>query len=159
MTPVDDRRKVHCPKCGKSVAVRGRTVYGHNGLDKRPCPGRLWSVRSRRLQRAVRKGPPTSGTAGLPAFQDAIRHLHGCESRHVETVPLHETDGGETVWNGHVEVFDLVGHPRAARAYAWSKATTGAQRQFFVVLHVPPVDSPVAALRVSILADVTAGAR
>jgi hypothetical protein len=152
MTP---RRKVHCPKCGKSVAVRGSTVYGHNGPDKRPCPAQLWYVRSRRLQRSVRKGPPTTDAAGLPAFQDAIRHVHECESRHVETVPLHETHDGETVWNGAVEVFDLLGHPRATRAYAWSEAATGAKRRFFVVLHVPPVDSPVAALRVSILADVS----
>jgi hypothetical protein len=90
--------------------------------------------------------------AGLPALQDAIRHLHGVESRHVETVPIHETFKGQTVWDGEVEVFDLIGHPSASRAYAWSYGTTGTKRQFFAVLHVPPVDSPVAAVRASILA-------
>ena len=32
--------------------------------------------------------------AGVPALQDAIRHLHGCESRHVETVHVHEKHEG-----------------------------------------------------------------
>jgi hypothetical protein len=31
-----------------------------------------------------------SAPAGIPALVDAIRHLHGVESRHVETVHVHE---------------------------------------------------------------------
>ena len=50
-------------------------------------------------------------------------------------------------------------HPTAKRAYAWSEATTGTKRRFFVVLHAPPIDSPLAALRGSILADVRKAAR
>ncbi len=93
--------------------------------------------------------------AGLPALQDAIRHLHGCESRHVETVPVHEkAPTGETVWSGDVEVFDLIGHAKATRAYAWSEATTGTKRRFFAVLHVAPVDSAARAVQASMLADV-----
>jgi hypothetical protein len=78
--------------------------------------------------------------AGIPALQDAIRHLEGVEARHIETVPVHETQNGQTVWQGEVEVFDLVGHPKAKRAYAWSHATEGTRRRFHVVLHSPPVD-------------------
>lgn len=81
--------------------------------------------------------------AGIPALQDAIRHLYGCESKHVETVPIHETHKGETVWRGEVEVFDLIGHPTASRAYAWSYSTTGTKRRFVAVLHVPPIDTPL----------------
>lgn len=94
--------------------------------------------------------------AGIPALQDAIRHLEGVKSRHVETVHVHEKHKDETVWEGDIEVFDLVKHPKAKRAYCWSEATTGTKRRFFVVLHAPPVDSPVSALRVSILADAQA---
>jgi len=47
--------------------------------------------------------------ADIPALQDANRHLHGCEAIHVTTVPLHETHDGKTVWEGDVEVFQLVG--------------------------------------------------
>ena len=91
--------------------------------------------------------------AGIPALQDAIRHLEGVESRHVETAAVHEQHGGETVWKGDVEVFDLVAHPRAKRAYAWTEATTGTNRRFFVVLGVPPIGSAPEAIRASLLAD------
>ena len=99
--------------------------------------------------------------AGIPALQDAIRHLEGVESRHLGTFPVHETAPGtnETVWRGDVEMFALVGHPKATNAYAWSEATTGSKRRFFVVLHAPPVDSPAAAVRASIMADAIKAAR
>ncbi len=54
--------------------------------------------------------------AGLPALQDAIRHLQGCESRHVESADVREAFDGATVWEGNVQVFDLIGHAMAARA-------------------------------------------
>lgn len=91
--------------------------------------------------------------AGVERLRQAIRDLHGVDSNHVETVAVHERYQGETVWKGDVEVFDLVDHTKATRAYAWSFATTGTKRQFFAVLHVPPVDSPVQAVRAAIVAE------
>jgi len=52
-----------------------------------------------------------------------------------------------------VQVFDLAGHPKAKRAYAWFHATTGARRQFHVVLHLPPVDGPVMAVKTAVYAE------
>ena len=94
--------------------------------------------------------------AGIPALVDAIRHMHGCESRWVETVHVREEHQGEKVWEGDVEVFELVGHTAAKRAYAWSEATTGTKRRFFAVLHVGPIDSPAKAVQGSIYADAMA---
>lgn len=94
--------------------------------------------------------------AGIPALIDAIRHLHGCEATHVETVKVREMHEGAVVWDGEVEVFNLVGHPKASRVYAWSHATTGAKRRFVAVLHVPPVNSPLAAVQAAIVAEVKA---
>ena len=92
--------------------------------------------------------------AGLPALLDAIRHLEGCAATWIETVPVHETQGEQTVWKGEVQVFDLVKHPKGVqRAYAWSHATTGTKRQFHVVLHLPPVDGPVMAVKTAIYAE------
>lgn len=91
--------------------------------------------------------------AGLPAQLDAIRHMHGCEGTFVESVPVRETFQGQVVWDGEVQVFDVTGHPKATRCYAWSHAAEGSRRRFVVVLHAPPVDSPVAAVRASIVAD------
>ena len=90
--------------------------------------------------------------AGLPALHDAIKHLHGVEATWVESVPVHETFQGRTVWEGEVQVFDLTGHPAASRCYAWSHATEGERRRFVVVLHAPPVDSPEKAVRAAIAA-------
>jgi hypothetical protein len=94
-----------------------------------------------------------SDPAGLPALLAAIRHLEGCEAEWVESVPVRETSNGETVWAGEVQVFDLVKHPKAKRAYAWSHATTGTKRQFHVVLHIPPVDGPVMAVKTAVYAE------
>lgn len=92
--------------------------------------------------------------AGIPALIEAIRHMHGCKARHVETARVHETaPTGEVVWSGVVEVFELIGHASAQRAYAWSEATKGTRRRFFAVVHVGRVDSAAAAVRASILAD------
>ena len=84
----------------------------------------------------------------------AIEHLHGCQATWVATAPVHESFRGQTVWTGDVEVYDIV-HPRAKRCYGWSHAQ-GKQDQderFVAVLEIPPVDSPVAAVRASIVAD------
>lgn len=85
------------------------------------------------------------------ALQEAIRNLHGCGSRFVESVPVTETFNGETVWAGAVQVFDLIDHPTAQRAYAWSHAVDGSEnRRFVVVLHAGPIDSPQKAVQAAI---------
>jgi hypothetical protein len=53
-----------------------------------------------------------------------------------------------------VHVFDLEGHPKASRAYAWSSPMEGSdKRRFFAVLHQPPVTSPVEAVRAAIVQE------
>jgi hypothetical protein len=54
----------------------------------------------------------------------------------------------------HVHVFDLAGHPAATRAYAWSSPIKGSTKQrFFGVLHLPPINSPHAAVRAAIVTE------
>jgi hypothetical protein len=91
--------------------------------------------------------------AGLPALQDAIRNMHGCEATWVESVPVTEMFQGETVWDGEVQVFELRDHPKAERAYAWSHATDGPRRRFVAVLGVGPIRDAVTAVRASIVAE------
>jgi hypothetical protein len=91
----------------------------------------------------------------IQSLRKAIRDLHGCDSRHVESVPVHEVFRGESVWRGEVEVFDLAGHPKARRCYAWGERKTpddpGAQ--FITVLELPPVQDAQSAVRVAIVAQ------
>ena len=85
-----------------------------------------------------------------------IFQFEGCDSTHVESVPVHEVFGGKTVWDGMVEVFDLLGHPKAKRAYAWThpEGTEDKGERFVVVLEIPPVDSPKAAVQVAAVNDI-----
>jgi hypothetical protein len=58
------------------------------------------------------------------------------------------------VWNGTVHIFDLVGHPKAKRAYAWSSPIEGStKRRFFAVLGMGPIMGPVEAVRAAIVAE------
>jgi hypothetical protein len=55
--------------------------------------------------------------AGIPALAEAIRHMHDCGARHIERAHVREVaPTGELVWEGDVEVFDLVEHAGAKRA-------------------------------------------
>jgi hypothetical protein len=90
----------------------------------------------------------------IEELQDVIKHLHGVESTHVESVPVKETFQGKNVWEGIVEVFDLIGHPKATRLYAWAYKTDNPKRPRHVtVLHIGPVDSPLKAVRAAIVEE------
>jgi hypothetical protein len=91
----------------------------------------------------------------LEELRDVIRRLHGVESSHLETVPVKETFQGKTVWDGDVEVFALHGHPKTNRAYAWAHDTDDPQnpRRHVTVLHIPPVVSPITAVRAAIVQE------
>jgi len=85
----------------------------------------------------------------ITELKDAIRATHGCESLHVESVPVKEVLEDQTTWEGTVEIFDLVGHPEAKRAYAW-RHRNGDENKTMAVLEIPPVDSPESAVKVAI---------
>ena len=92
----------------------------------------------------------------LAQVQVAVSQLHDCGAVYVKTVPVQEVFQGETIWQGDVEVFDLHGHPKAKRAYAWSHfdGKKDERTQFVAVLEIPPVDSPQAAVKVAIAHEV-----
>ena len=89
-------------------------------------------------------------------LKKAIRRLHGCEAEYAETVPVTETFQGETVWKGEVEVFDIRGHPKAKRVYAWSHVTgkNDEGKRYVAVLELPPVDSAETAVRAAIMLEI-----
>jgi hypothetical protein len=87
-------------------------------------------------------------------LQQAIRDLHGLDSEHVESVPVHETFQGKTVWEGTVDVFRVRGHPRAERAYAWSYKADNGEIRHVAVLGVPPINSADDAVKASVMAHI-----
>jgi len=91
----------------------------------------------------------------LSELQDVIRRLHGVESKHVESVPVKETFQDKTIWEGIVEVFEIRGHPKASRIYAWSHETDDPKnpRRHVTVLHIAPVLSAEAAVKAAIVQE------
>lgn len=88
----------------------------------------------------------------LIGLQKAIEHRYECVAKYRETVPVHEVFLGQTVWQGDVEVFDLIGHSKASRCYGWlGKDEQG--EQFVTALEIPPVNSAFSAIRAYIVED------
>ena len=83
----------------------------------------------------------------------AVESQHGGTATLVQSVPIREEHGGQTVWDGTVHVFDLAGHSKATRAYAWSYELPDGKRRFFAVLHVPPITGPREAVRAAIVVE------
>jgi hypothetical protein len=90
-------------------------------------------------------------TPYIASLRAVFKRLHGCEAQHVETVPVIERFQGETVWEGEVEVFHLIGHPRASIGYAWAYDKDKGS-ETVAVLELPPVISPRTAVQASIVA-------
>ncbi|MGH9715650.1 MAG: hypothetical protein ACRD4R_02825 [Candidatus Acidiferrales bacterium] len=93
-----------------------------------------------------------AGERYIEELGEAIRRLHGVESRHLESVPIKETFQGKTVWEGVVEVFELIDHPKATKIYAWSHDADGKKR-YVTVLHMDKVTSPLLAVRAAIVQE------
>jgi hypothetical protein len=89
----------------------------------------------------------------IEELKDAIREIHGATATHRESVPVTEKWQGDTVWDGIVEVFDLRGHPDTNTVYAWSRETGDGVKSHVAVLHVPPVVSPITAVRAAIIQE------
>jgi len=88
----------------------------------------------------------------LAHLQKAIKSVHGADSKHLETVPVVETFQGRPVWEGDVEVFALVGHPQASRCYAWAYDHDKGSNAI-AVLELPPVISPLTAVRAYVMSE------
>ncbi len=78
----------------------------------------------------------------IAGFQHAIQQTHGAKARLLSRERIDEH------FEGEVLVFELQDHPTASFCYAWE-----VDGEVTAVLHVGSVDSPVKAVRASILAE------
>jgi hypothetical protein len=88
----------------------------------------------------------------------AIEDLFKCPACYLRTQWVDETVEivrETTVWVGDVEVFVLIGHPKANICYAWNhrEGKKDQAERFVAVLEIPPVDSPQTAVRDSVVSD------
>jgi hypothetical protein len=82
----------------------------------------------------------------------AVETMHHCKANHEASTPVLETFRGQKVWEGVVESFALTGHPKTKRCYAWSYQDKG-ETQYVTALEIPPVESPITAVRAAIMAE------
>ena len=94
---------------------------------------------------------------GFPdQLKQAVESQHGGTARHIQSVPVHQSHNGRTVWNGAVQIYDLTDSPSGAtRAYAWSDGLEDGRRRIYALLHAGPVTGPREAVRAAILAEKT----
>lgn len=85
----------------------------------------------------------------------AIETMHHCTARHVASEPVIELFNGEVAWDGVVETFEIVGHPKAKRCHAWSYMENDETR-YATVLEIPPVESAETAVKVAVAASARA---
>lgn len=91
-------------------------------------------------------------------LKQAVESQHGGTATFVQAVPVSESFGGHTVWDGVVHVFSVDGGDvGATRAYAWSHELKDGKRRFFTVMHIGPITGPVEAVRAAIVAEARAG--
>lgn len=87
-------------------------------------------------------------------LKKTVEQFHNCNSKWLKYVPVKETFEGETVWEGVVQVFELIDHPTAKKCYAWSYIVNDSgKRKFVAVLHQHPVISPEDAVKAFIVSE------
>ena len=86
-------------------------------------------------------------------LKEFIRKRHGCDAKHVETVPVSVFNWDNGPWEGSVEVFDVTGHEKAKRCYAWGipDRDDPSKLEMTAVLEMDPVDSPESAVIAALL--------
>lgn len=80
----------------------------------------------------------------------AVERAAECAASHVETVAVVDTFRGQVMWEGAVEVYELLGHPVAKRAYGWQEGKEPDTR-YTAVLEIPPVADALTAVRAAIV--------
>jgi hypothetical protein len=87
-------------------------------------------------------------------LKQAIESQLGGTATLAESVRVRVARHGIPVWEDVVHVFDLAGHRKATRAYAWSSPIEGSTNwRIYTVLHMGGIKSALDAVRAAIVAE------
>lgn len=90
----------------------------------------------------------------LNTLKGAILIRHGCRAKHKRTIYVSEqTVEKETMWEGNVEEFDLLGHSTAKTCYAWLSIGEEGKTKIFTVLKNRVINSATKAVQAAIFVD------
>ena len=84
-------------------------------------------------------------------IKQIIKERFGCDAQFAGFQQVNEKFNGQTIWQGTVETFDLIGHRTAKTVFVWQDIEH-AQRKIFTVLKIPPADSLQNAVKMVIAA-------
>jgi hypothetical protein len=82
-------------------------------------------------------------------IERVVRETYKCATRYLGSRQVTETLPGEPTWKGIVDIFALLGHPKAQRCYAWQWPEDG-EITTIIVLEIPPMMSPQTAVQAAI---------
>jgi hypothetical protein len=88
----------------------------------------------------------------IERLKELIEREYGTTAKHVETVPVHETFEGETIWDGEVEVFEVPEFPNADKVFAWAFDDDSGEQQV-TVAQIPPATTPENAVKAYIVSQ------
>ena len=83
------------------------------------------------------------------AIEAAIRETHECGTSYLGSRKVTHTVRGKVAWEGVVDVFRLVGHPKAKRCYAW-QYREGDETKTRIILEIAPVVSAETAVKAAL---------
>lgn len=78
---------------------------------------------------------------------NAIERRSGVSATYLQTQPIKVSMDGVVQWKGKVEVFQLKDHPAAKQAFGWGFLNAQKKMEYIVVVGVPPLDSPLQAVK------------
>lgn len=87
-------------------------------------------------------------SADADLLKRVIELQHGGTGTFVQSVRVHKVPANKADWDGMVHVFDLKGHPKAKRAFAWSSPIKGGTApRYFAVLQQARINTPADAVK------------
>ena len=87
-------------------------------------------------------------------LKQTVEAQYGSKATLAQTLPVREYFFGRPNWEGVVHIFDLVDHPKATRAYAWSSpAKADTECCICSVLQTDFVKSPNDAVRAAVASE------
>jgi hypothetical protein len=85
----------------------------------------------------------------VESLKDTIELNYHCRAEHVASAAVIEMSGGEQIWQGMVDVFEVACHLPVKRCYAWSQGAGPA----ITVLELPPVRSAGTAVHAALASE------
>jgi hypothetical protein len=84
----------------------------------------------------------------LGELRMAIHQTHNCEAQvTAQVVQVRVPRNRGRAWNGMVHVFEITGHPKATRCYAWPEPLNARAVIIRAVLHSDKISSPQKAVQ------------